>query len=99
MSKHYDLRIYHRPHNKNLSRLIKSLVKNNFFTIDWITKDGSFRSKNAHANVKKHLKRGKNFNDPTVFFTVYSLKDKAYNNAAWSNIISIKIDKTDHRFL
>ena len=93
--------LVHSIHLKHLTKeyQIKTLVKNNFFTVIFKKKNGEMRKLNGRLNVKKYLNGGVNCNDEKTFLTVYDLKKKGYRNVNYNTIEEIRINKTHHIFI
>lgn len=80
--------------------LIKKLVGTQFFTVEFIKKDGSLRVMNARLGVTKALKGGeKSYNDNDFnYITAYDMQKKSYRTINVDTIKKIKCNGQELSF-
>jgi hypothetical protein len=74
----------------NLSDIAEK-SKGKFFTVRFITKDGTVRTMHCRLGVTKHSKGGENNLSPAQFLTVWDLNSKGYRAVNKDTILSVTV--------
>lgn len=75
------------------SQILQSIIEESdgkFVTVDFIKKDGTFRTLTGRMGVTKHLKGGTSNVDPAKFITIYDTVNKGYRSINRESIQAVR---------